>query len=323
MNAVSQATKRVPLLERAKRLNIGQYVIYLAFAVTFVAFSIVLGDQGFLSSDNLLNILRQSAIVGVIAVGMTFVIANAEIDLSVGSLAGLASVITAMAVSHWGTLTGILCGLSVGLVVGAINGALVAWVKIPSFLVTLAMMGIAYGAAQWITSSAPQPIMDRTYNLLLGSGDFGPVPGLVVWFLIFAVLGAVLLKHTRFGRRVVSVGANPIASAYSGISVAWTKFIVMLVAAVAAAVGGMLYAGRLQSGRYQWGQGDEMNAIAAVILGGTALAGGRGSVVGTVFGALFMGLINNGLILAGLSYPQQQVVRGVIIILAVALGRKK
>ncbi len=323
MTAVTQETRHVKLLDRAKGLNIGQYVIYLAFAVTFVVFSIVLGDQGFLSSDNLLNILRQSAIVGVIAVGMTFVIANAEIDLSVGSLAGLASVITAMAVSHWGTLAGIVCGLAVGLVVGAINGALVAWVKIPSFLVTLAMMGIALGGAQWITSSAPQPIMDRTYNLLMGSGDFGPVPGLVVWFLIFAVLGAVLLKHTRFGRRVVSVGANPIASAYSGISVAWTKFIVMVVAAVAAAVGGMLYAGRLQSGRYQWGQGDEMNAIAAVILGGTALAGGRGSVVGTVFGALFMGLINNGLILAGLSYPQQQVVRGVIIILAVALGRKK
>lgn len=322
INGVSKAIG-LGISGRAKGFRIGQYVIYLAFAVTFVMFSILLRSDGFLSSGNLTNILRQSAIVGVIAVGMTFVISNAEIDLSVGSVAGLASVLTAMAVSQWGTLAGIVCGLAVGLLVGAINGALVAWVRIPSFLVTLAMMGIAYGTAQWITNSAPQPILDRTYNLILGSGDFGPIPGLVIWFLVFATVGAVLLKHTTFGRKVVSVGANPVASTFSGISVARTKFVVMVIAAVVAAFGGMLYAGRLQSGRYQWGQGDELNAIAAVIIGGTALSGGRGSVIGTVFGALFMGLINNGLILGGLSYPQQQVVQGIIIILAVALGRKK
>ena len=305
------------------RVNLGQYIIYLAFAVTFVLFAVVLDDRGFLTSGNLMNILRQSAIVGVIAVGMTFVIADAEIDLSVGSVSGLVSVVTAMAISHWGILAGIVVGLMVGMLIGLINGSLVAFVKIPSFLVTLAMMGIAFGLAQWVTDSAPQPILKQGYNMAFGSGDIGPLPGLVIWFLIVAGCGAFVLKKTRFGRHVVSVGANPTASIYTGISVVRTKFLVMLISAVVAALGGMLYAGRLQSGRYQWGQGDEMNAIAAVILGGTALAGGRGSVLGTVFGALFMGLINNGLILAGLSSPQQQVVRGVIIILAVALGSKK
>ena len=323
-SAVEPSTaRRGPIRRLLAIVDWRRDIIYVGFVVVFIVFAVVLGNQGFLSSTNLLNILRQASNVAVMAVGMTFVIAAAEIDLSVGSVAGLASITAAIVISHFGAVPGVLAGLAVGALVGAINGALVAFVRIPSFLVTLAMMGIAVGVAQWVTQSAPQPILDSTFNTVFGSGNIGPLPGLVVWMGIAVAIGAVVLRKARFGRQVLATGANRVAADYSGVKTARITFRVMLLAATTAALAGMLYAGRLHSGRFQWGAGDELNAIAAVILGGTALSGGRGSVVGTLFGALLMALINNGLILAGLDSSQQQVVRGVIIILAVALARKK
>ncbi len=316
-------TNSTSVLDFLKRVDWHRYVIYIAFVVVFLFFSVLLGDQGFLTSNNLLNILRQTATITVIAVGMTYVIACAEIDLSVGSVAGLASVSCAMAISNWGLVPGILAGLAVGLVVGTINGGLVSLLGIPSFLVTLGMLGIAAGVAQWITNSAPQPILSDAFNLTFGGGDFGPVPGLIIWGGVFVALGALVLNKTRFGRQVLATGGNRTAAEFTGIKTRRIKFQVLLISATVASVAGMLYAGRLQSGRFQWGAGDELSAIAAVILGGTSLFGGSGAVVGTMFGALLIGLINNGLILAGLDSSQQQVVRGVIIILAVALARKK
>ena len=308
---------------RIKTLDWRRYVIYIGFVVIFAFFAILLGNEGFLSANNLLNIFRQTATITVIAVGMTYVIACAEIDLSVGSVAGLSSVCAAMAISAYGLVPGILAGLLVGVVIGAINGGLVSLLGIPSFLVTLGMLGVAAGLAQWITQSAPQPILNDTFIVIFGGGNFGPVPGLLVWSAIFVVLGAVALNKTRFGRQVLATGGNRTAAQFTGVNTKRIKFSVMLLSGVVASVAGMLYAGRLESGRFQWGAGDELSAIAAVILGGTSLFGGAGSVVGTLFGALLIGLINNGLILAGLDSSQQQVVRGVIIILAVALARKK
>lgn len=300
-----------------------RFVIYIGFAVVFLFFAITLGGDGFLTGNNLLNIVRQTATVTIIAVGMTYVIAAAQIDLSVGATAGLASVVTAMTIANYGVFPGILAGLAVGVVVGSVNGALVALLKIPSFLVTLGMLGIAAGVAQWITKSAPQPILSDLYNKVFGSGDIGPIPGLIVWMIIVVAIGAIVLAKTRFGRQVLATGGNPIAAKFTGINTTSITFRVLLISALLAALAGMLYAGQLQSGRYQWGTGDELSAIAAVILGGTSLFGGSGTVVGTLFGALLIGLINNGLILAGLDTSQQQVVRGVIIILAVALARRK
>lgn len=300
-----------------------RYIIYIGFAVVFLVFAVLLGDDGFLSRNNLLNIVRQTATITVIAVGMTYVISCAEIDLSVGSVAGLSSVVTAMALSSYGLLAGVAAGLAVGLVVGTINGGLVSRLGIPSFLVTLGMLGIAAGVAQRITDSAPQPILNDTYNLVFGGGNFGPVPGLLVWMALAVTLGAVVLAKTRFGRQVLATGGNRTAAEFTGVNTVRIKFQVLLISATAASIAGMLYAGRLQSGRFQWGAGDELSAIAAVILGGTSLFGGAGTVVGTMMGALLIGLINNGLILAGLQSSEQQIVRGVIIVLAVALARKK
>lgn len=305
------------------RMDWRSNIIYIAFVVVFILFAVMLGNDGFLSGNNLLNIARQTATISIMAIAMTFVIAAAEIDLSVGSIAGLSSVVTAITVTNFGLVPGILAGLASGAVIGAVNGGLVALLNIPSFLVTLGMLGLAAGIAQWITGSAPQPITDDVYVMIFGGGDFGPVPGLLVWTAVIVAVGWVIMNRSRYGRKVLATGGNPTAARFTGINTARIKFTVLLVSGIVAAFAGMLYAGRLESGRFQWGQGDELTVIAAVILGGTSLFGGRGAIIGTLFGSLFMGLVNNGLILAGLDVAQQQVVRGAIIIAAVALSRKK
>jgi ribose transport system permease protein len=289
----------------------------------FLFFAATLHDDGFLASNNLLNIVRQTATISVMAVAMTYVIAAAEIDLSVGAVAGLASVTTAMAIANYGTAAGIAIGLGTGLAVGAVNGALVTALAIPSFLVTLGMLGIARGVAMWITDTAPQPILNEGYNNVFGSGDFGPIPSLIFWTAIVVGVGALVLRKTAFGRQVVATGGNRTAAEFSGVNTKRIKFLVLLLSGVGAAFAGMLYAGRLQSGRFQWGEGDELSVIAAVILGGTSLFGGSGAVIGALFGSLMIGLINNGLILAGLDVSQQLIIRGAIIVFAVALARRK
>jgi ribose transport system permease protein len=299
-----------------------QYVLYIGFVVLFAVFAITLHDDGFTTSDNLLNIVRQTATISVMAVAVTFVIGAAEIDLSVGAVAGLASVITAMAIDSMGVAAGIAAGLAVGILVGGINGTLVTVIGIPSFLVTLGMLGIAHGSAMWVTDSAPQPILEDSFNNAFGTGDLGPIPSLVIWTLAAVIVGHIVLRHTSFGRGVLATGGNEEAARFSGIPTRRIKLAVMVLSSSAAAVAGMLYAGRLQSGRFQWGEGDELSVIAAVILGGTSLFGGRASVIGALLGSLMIGLINNGLILMGLEFSQQQIVRGGIIILAVALATR-
>lgn len=307
---------------RRPRVDLRDNILYIGFILLFAVFAVTLGDQGFTSSNNLLNIIRQTATISVMAVAVTFVIGAAEIDLSVGAVAGLASVVCAMALDSYGLAAGIAAGLLLGVAVGTLNGALVVWIGIPSFLVTLGMLGIAHGTAQWITDSAPQPILDDTFNNVFGSGDLGPIPSLVVWTAVAVAIGHVLLRRTSYGRGVLATGGNEEAARFSGVRTRRITFTVMLVSSVAAAIAGMLYAGRLQSGRFQWGEGDELSVIAAVILGGTSLFGGRASVIGALLGSLMIGLINNGLTLMGLEFSQQQIVRGAIIILAVALARR-
>ena len=297
--------------------------IYWMFGLVFILFAILLHGDGFLQTSNLVNIFRQTATITIMAVAMTLVIGSAEIDLSIGSVAGLSSVCVALVLQHANLAVGILTGIAVGLVVGAINGILVARFGIPSFLVTLGMQGIASGVAALITNFAPIPVLNNHYNSIFGSGNFGKFPGLLVWSFVFVFLGWVTLTKTTFGRRILATGGNRDAAEFNGINTKKIKFYVLLISSLVAAIAGMLYAGRLQTGRYEFGVGDELSAIAAVIRGGTSLFGGSGTIVGTFVGALLVGLINNGLILAGLPVSEQQIVRGMIIILAVALAKKK
>ncbi|MFI7481296.1 ABC transporter permease [Kocuria sp. M1R5S2] len=299
------------------------YIIYIGLVLVYGICVIFLHDSGFATVENLLNIFRQTAMIAFMAVAVTFVIASAEIDLSVGAVAGLASVTAAMGVAAGGPVTGALAGIGTGVLVGLVTGSLVAFARIPSFLVTLGMMGIALGVAMWITGSAPQPILSPGFNAFFGGGSIGPVPALLIWVVIATIIGAIVMHRTAYGRRVLATGGNEQAAIYSGVRTRRIIFSVLMASAVAASIAGMLYAGRLESGRYQWGSGDELSVIAAVILGGTSLFGGRGAVVGSVIGALLIGVINNGLVLAGLDTSQQNIVRGVIIILAVALARRK
>jgi ribose transport system permease protein len=300
-----------------------QYVIYIVFAVIFVTFAITLHQDGFLNQENLVQIVEQTAMVSVEATAMTFVIAAAEIDLSIGSVAGLASVLTALAIGRYGLVVGVLAGLGTGLGAGVVNGGLVTILRIPSFLVTLGMLGVAEGVARWVTNESAEPVTNGSYISVFGGGSIGTVSVLVIWTLVVVAIGAVVLRKTAFGRQIFATGGNRVAAHYSGVSTQRIKFLVLTLSGVAAALAGMLYAGRLQSGRFDWGSGDELSAIAATILGGTSLFGGGGSVIGALFGSLMIGLINNGLILAGFGVSQQEVIQGVIIIFAVALGRRR
>lgn len=298
-----------------------QYVVYVGFVLIFSAFAIALHDRGFLEPNNLLNITRQTAIIAIMAMAMTFVLSAGEIDLSIGAIAGLTSVVAGMAVASQGLVAGVICGIATGVVVGSINGALTAWLGIPSFLVTLGMMGIARGTGMWVSGTSPVPVVDEAFNFAFGSGNIGPIPVLVFWVAMTAALAQTGLKSMPFGRKVLATGGGETAARFSGVKTRLVKFQVLVLSGVAAALAGMLYAGRLHSGRFQLGEGDELSVIAAVVLGGTSLFGGAGTVIGSVVGALLIGVINNGLILLGLDYSQQLIARGLLIILAVALGR--
>ena len=312
---------KTPTIQRMLR-SWRRGVIYIGFVAIFTFFSITLGDQGFLDPDNLLNIIRQTAMISIMAVAMTFVLGAGEIDLSGGAVAGLSSVITALAIREYGFAAGVVGGLGSGLIVGLINGTLTTRIGIPSFLTTLATLGIATGASMWISHTAAIPILDRAYAFVFGGGNLGSIPVLFIWVLVIGTVGHIALRKTSFGRRVLATGGNDIAAHYSGVDTKAIKARVLIISALMAALAGMLYAGRLQSGRYQFGQGDELSVIAAAVLGGTSLMGGSGTVIGSIVGALMIGLINNGLILLGLDYSQQLIARGVIIILAVALSQR-
>ena len=312
-------------LASLKAFDWRQYIIYIGLLIVFVVFAITLGEKGFLKSENLLNVFRQTAIISIMAVAMTFVIGAGHIDLSVGAVAGLSSVTTALALGGWGLPlpVAVLIGLLTGLIAGVSNGLLVAFVGIPSFLVTLGTLGIVNGTAQWMSDTAPIPIQDDTFTFIFGSGDIGPIPSLLIWTAVLFIVGHVVLRKTTYGRRVLATGGNAVAARFSGVDTRLITFLVMTVMGVTAGLAGMLFAGRLHSGRFEFGAGAELSVIAAVILGGTSLFGGRATVIGTLLGSLMIGLINNGLTLASLPTSQQFIVRGLIIILAVALAKKR
>ncbi|MGG1614034.1 ABC transporter permease [Paenibacillus sp. FSL K6-2441] len=306
-----------------KKFDWRNYIVYLAFVGVFIYFSVMLFDDGFLTVGNLLNIVRQTTTITLMALAMTFVISTGEIDLSVGSITALSSLVGALALqAGFGLLGGLIAGVGAGLIIGLINGLLVTKVAIPSFLVTLGTMGAVKGMAMWITGTAPVSIVHEQFNFIFGSGDIGPVPILLIWTLVFTVIAHILLRKTSFGRQVLATGGNESAARFSGVKTMKVKLWVFLGTGFMAGLAGLLYAGRMNAGRFSFGEGDELSVIAAVILGGTSLFGGVGTIIGTVVGSLMIGTINNGLIIMGLDVSQQMIIKGLIIILAVAFGKK-
>lgn len=304
--------------------NYQKYVVYLSFFAILLFFAITLSGKGFLSPSNLMNILRQTAMVSIMAVGMTFTLTASEIDLSIGSLVALSSLVTAVLLDKTELIPVALAGgLGTGLVVGFINGLITTKARIPAFLVTLGTSGIITGLARSITNLESVPIINRTYNFVFGSGNVGPISSLFIWTLVILVLGHLLLKKTTFGRAVLATGGNRSAAKYSGIRTDRVRIAVLIISSVTASFAGILYAGRLHGARYTLGESDLMTVIAAVIIGGTSFSGGRGSVIGAIIGSIVMGMLNNGLLLMGLSVSEQMIARGVIIIIAVSLSLRE
>ena len=298
-------------------------IVYVGFLLIVGFFAITLQDRGFLTPDNFANIARQTAMVSIMAFGMTFVLSAGEIDLSIGSTVALSAMVVAVLLRETNMVFAIAGAIGVGLLIGLVNGLITTKVRIPSFLVTLGMMTILVGLARIITDLEPVPITNKTYVNLFGAGDFGPIPSLLAWTFIFLVVFHIIYRHTPFGRQVVATGANKIAAMFSGINTDRTKIIVLMMSAGTAAFAGMLYAGRLQGARYTLGEADLLTVIAATVIGGTSMFGGKGSIIGAFMGSLLMGVLNNGLLLMGLSVSEQLVARGVIIILAVALSLRE
>ena len=303
--------------------QVQNYVVYIFFAVVLLFFGLTIGDVGFLSVNNLFNIARTTAMITVIAVAMTFVISAGELDLSVGSTTALAALVCALVIQlGYPWPVAVLAALVSGMLVGCLNGFFVTVIGIPSFLVTLGMMQLVRGFDMRITYTNPVAISDDGFNSYFGSGSLWGVPSLLIWSVVIAAIGHVVLKHTAFGREILATGGNRQAAEYSGIRTGRIKFIVFLLSGAAAALAGLLYSGMMQTARFNFGEGAELMAIAAVILGGTSLFGGRGTIIGTFAGSLLIGTINNGLIIMGLDVSEQMMVAGGIIILAVAFGKK-
>jgi ribose/xylose/arabinose/galactoside ABC-type transport system permease subunit len=299
---------------------LGDYGILVIFAAVFVYLSLFASH--FLDVDNLTNVVRQSSIIGFIALGMTYVMITAGIDLSVGSVVGVVGVIVAMASpgASGAFIVPLLVGLAVGAFVGFLSSAMIVWGRILPFLATLAMLALARSAALVITGGEVKTDLSSPFEWL-GSGMIGPIPVPVIIFFAMAIVADFVLSKTKFGYHVYAVGGDEESSQKVGISAKRVLIAVYIISGVCAAVAGMVLTARLDAAAPLAGTGYELQAIAAVVIGGTSLFGGIGTIRGTVIGVLLVGIVLNGMDLLGISSYYQQGVQGLILVLAVLLNR--
>ncbi|MGX6998451.1 ABC transporter permease [Caballeronia sp. KNU42] len=298
------------------------YALYFAFAILLVVFSFA--SPWFLSIDNFLNIGRQTALVSIIAIGMTFVIIARQIDLSVGSALALSGMSAALAMAHIGDnwIIGAIAGIGTGAIVGAINGFVVTRLNIPSFLVTLGTLSAARGLALLVTTTRPVIITNDSFVSIFGEGDIFGVPVPIIWTLLAVIAGILLLHYSVFGRQIYAAGGNPTAALYSGINIRRVTTLAFILTGMLAGLAALVLSARSHAARPDVVQGLELDVIASVTLGGCSLFGGRGFVLGTLLGSLIIGTLNNGLVLLGVSSSLQLVIKGAIIVAAVAFTKK-
>nr|WP_240689474.1 ribose ABC transporter permease [Ammoniphilus sp. YIM 78166] len=275
----------------------------------------------FLEVNNLLNVLKQISIISILAAGMTFVILTGGIDLSVGSTVALSGVISVM-LSQQGVhaIPAMSVGVMAGILAGFINGYLTAKAKLPAFIVTLGSFTYIRGIAYVLSAGYPIVLTDPLFKFF-GSGTVLAIPTPVFIMALVYAIAFFILKYTMFGRHVYAIGGNEEAASLTGIKVGATLIKVYIISGLLAGLAGVVLAGRLYSGQPTAGVGFELDAIAAVILGGTSFAGGIGTIQGTIIGALIMGVLSNGLTLMDVNYYWQLVIKGGVIILAVLLDR--
>jgi ribose transport system permease protein len=273
--------------------------------------------------DNLLNILRAISINAILAAGMTFVILTAGIDLSVGSTVAVSGVVAVLAaMAGLPAPVALVLGVGTGALCGYVNGALSAYLALAPFIVTLGTMTFLRGLAYTLTEG--QPIVDTALSFkLLGSGYFMGIPIPVYVMIIVYIIAWFLLERTRFGRHVYAVGGNPKAARLAGIKVKKIITSVYVIAGICAGLAGLIFAARVISAQPTAGQGYELDAIAAVVLGGTSLAGGKGRIIGTLIGSIILGVLTTGLILMNVPFFTQLLIKGGVIIFAVAIDSLK
>ena len=313
------ASKRAEVVTRLREVEPRRFVVYAVFLLIFAFFAATLHDDGFLSQTNLLNIVRQTTPITVMAVAVVFVLSAGEIDLSLGAVVALSALVTAEVMQRHSAVLAIAAGLGVGIGVGVINGLFVTALVLPSFLVTLASMGIVTGLARSITELQSVAVDNQRFVDIFGSGNLGPIPGLAFWALGAVALGHFVFRHRRFGAHVLAVGDNARAARAAGIRVDRVRLAVFVLSGASAALAAILYTGRLQGASYTLGEQDLLTVIAAVVIGGTRLFGGEGSVIGALAGSLLMGMLTNGLILWGLTSSEQLVAQGALLLLAISL----
>jgi ribose transport system permease protein len=296
--------------------------VVLPFVIIALLIAGVIVRPGiFLTRDNLLNVLTQVSITGIIAIGMTFVIATGGIDLSVGSLLAAASIAGGL-LADYGSWIFILGAIGMGLLLGSINGLAVTWGKVVPFVATLAMLTVARGLALWMSDKTPIPLVELSILQRIGNDSVLGIPLPALVFLAVTVAGWVLLNRTTFGRYAVAVGGNRSAARIAGIQSSRVVFSVYALTGLCTGLAAVLLSGRLGSASPVVGNLTELDAIAAVVIGGTSLAGGKATVTGTFFGVLTFGLIFNLLNLLNMPSEIQGIVKGALILAAVALQRR-
>ncbi|WP_085918925.1 ABC transporter permease [Halomonas sp. CSM-2] len=293
----------------------------IGFIVVFLAMGLI--NDNFLSGSNLANLVRQSSIIAIIAVGMSLAILTGGIDLSVGPVMALSGTLMAgMMVAGLPPTLAIVLGLLVGAAFGAFNGVFVAFAGMPPIIVTLATMGIARGLGLIYTGGYPISGLPEGFAFFGRGSVAGIETPILIMIAVYAV-GYVLLSHTSTGRYLYAIGGNEEATRLSGIRVSRYKLLVYTLSGTTAAIAGLILTSRLMSGQPNAGVGFELDAIAAVVLGGAAITGGRGMILGTLVGAMLLGVLNNGLNLMGVSPYLQTVIKGLIILLAIYISRKR
>ncbi|TPL86216.1 ABC transporter permease [Mesorhizobium sp. B2-3-12] len=325
--ARAPATDRFTLARLLRAREAGVFIALLVMCL-FLSFA----TDGFLTSLNLLNVGRQVSLLGIMAVGMTFVLIAGEVDLSVGSTYALSGLATGMLIiAGWALLPAIGAGLLTGIVIGLINGVLSTYGRLPSLIATLGMLSIVRGAALILTNGQPVTVNARNGALpdvlasfgFMGQGYlFSVIPMQLVFFVIVAALAWLVLSFSNFGFRVYAVGGSAKAARVSGISVNKVKisaFVLMGVLAAFAGILGLAFLPSSQAGRT--GLGLELDVIAATIVGGASLSGGEGTILGTILGVLIIGVMRNGLVLMGVSPFVQELMIGLVIIIAVGIDK--
>jgi ribose transport system permease protein len=323
MNA---STRAVPLSPRSgaalSSLLASGGLLYVGFLVLLVVFAVA--SPVFLTPENFANIGRQTTLVSIMAVGMTLVIVSGEFDLSVGSTMALAGVVGALTMSAFADVwvVGAVAALATGAAVGLVNGVLTTWLSIPSFLITLGSLSIGRGLALLVTGTRPVNIVDERYYAIFGEGSLLGIPVPIVWTIVVVVAGIVLLHYSTFGRQIYATGGNATAARYTGIDTKRVKTLCLVIAGMLAGLAALVLTARSHAARPDAGAGIELDVIAAVILGGAALSGGYGTIIGALVGSLMIGVLNNGLNLVGVDPSLQLAVKGLIIWFAVAIGRR-